>query len=336
MSKLRSLSPSYPISQEPAVYVIHENDEWVKPLRKAFEQFKVPFVEWFVDSGKIDLDEVPPQGIFYNRMSASSHTRSHRFAAEITGPLLAWLQLHGRKVINDRRALQLEIRKFEQYLELRKYGIKTPATIAASGKEQIVQAARQLGSAPFILKPNRGGKGQGVRLFNTLEELEGVLRETDDQSLDGISLIQEYVRPQEGYITRLEFIGGKFYYAVKVDASGGFELCPADGCQAGDAFCPTSEEAGGNKFEVDTSFTDDVLIGKLEKFFEANGMRVAAAEFVQNERGERFVYDININTNYNQAAEKRAGNSKQGMTQIARFLKKELQNEYFGVSSLAI
>jgi hypothetical protein len=27
-------------------------------------------------------------------------------------------------------------------------------------------------------------------------------------------------------ITRAEFVGGKFIYAVEVDTSGGFELCP--------------------------------------------------------------------------------------------------------------
>ena len=75
---------------------------------------------------EVDLESVPPEGIFYNRMSASSHTRDHRYAVEMTGTVLAWLESHGRKVINGRRALQLEIRKSEQYLALKKNGIKTP------------------------------------------------------------------------------------------------------------------------------------------------------------------------------------------------------------------
>jgi hypothetical protein len=31
-------------------------------------------------------------------MSASSHTRDHRYAAELTAAVLAWLERHGRQV----------------------------------------------------------------------------------------------------------------------------------------------------------------------------------------------------------------------------------------------
>ena len=34
-------------------------------------------------------------------------------------------------------------------------------------------------------------------------------------------------------ITRAEFVGGRFLYAVEVDTSSGFELCPADACTVG-------------------------------------------------------------------------------------------------------
>src|SRR5690242_18415326 len=66
------------------IYVIHENDAWVEPLRVAFAELRLPFTEWFIAEGKLDLDRAPPQGVFYNRMSASSHTRGHRYAAELT------------------------------------------------------------------------------------------------------------------------------------------------------------------------------------------------------------------------------------------------------------
>ena len=74
------------------IYVIHENDAWVEPLRAAFKESELPFDEWFIDDGTLDLSETPPPGVFYNRMSASSHTRGHRYAAELTGGVLAWLE----------------------------------------------------------------------------------------------------------------------------------------------------------------------------------------------------------------------------------------------------
>jgi len=43
--------------------------------------------------------------------------------------------------------------------------------------------------------------------------------------VDGVTLIQEYVRAPAPFITRVEFIGSEFLYAVQVDTSLGFELC---------------------------------------------------------------------------------------------------------------
>ena len=290
---------------------------------KLFDEIGTPYKEWFIKDGVVDIEGTPPEGVFYNRMSASSHTRDHRYAVEFTGPLMAWLQLNGRRVINDRRALQLEVRKIEQYAELKKAGINYPKTIAAVGKANIIEAAKKLGQEQFILKPNRGGKGKDVQLFRSIESLEAFLEVDDDISLDGVALIQEYAKPASGSITRLEFIGGKFYYAVEVDASGGFELCPADSCQIEDAFCPAPDKLAKSKFTVLKDFWIPE-IPACEAFLAANGMEVAAMEFSQDENGVRHFYDVNINTNYNAKAELEAGGQKRGMRRIAEFLTSQL------------
>lgn len=323
----------------PAVYVIHENPEWLVPLRAALEAEGVPWVDWFVHEGRVDLGAAPPAGVFYNRMSASSHTRDHRYSVELTAQLVAWLQRHGRRVVNGRRALQLEVSKFEQYLALQAHGIATPRTIAASGREEILAAARALGQAPFILKPNRGGKGLGVQLCSDAAALERALeglRDGGEISLDGIVLLQEYIRPAAGFITRMEFIGGRYYYAVEVDTADGFELCPADACAVGEAFCPAPGAQPGQqsrqKFRLSERAPEAELVARLEAFLRANDAEIAAAEFVTNERGERFVYDINMNTNYNRQAERTAGGERDAMRAVARFLGRELAGPGAGLS----
>src|SRR6267378_2730508 len=101
------------------IHVIHEKAAWLAQLVAAFDRRRLPWREWFLDRGVSDLSQPPPQGVFYNRMSASSHTRDHRYAAELTAAVLAWLERHGRRVINDSRALRLEISKIEQYEALK-------------------------------------------------------------------------------------------------------------------------------------------------------------------------------------------------------------------------
>ena len=37
------------------MYVIHENDAWVVPLRREFALLGCPYSEWFLDTGPLDL-----------------------------------------------------------------------------------------------------------------------------------------------------------------------------------------------------------------------------------------------------------------------------------------
>jgi hypothetical protein len=308
------------------IYVIHENPAWLEPLVRALDSEALPWRDWFLDRGAFDLSQPPPEGVFYNRMSASSHTRDHRYAAELTASVLAWLAGHGRRIVNGPRALDLEISKARQYAALEAAGIRTPKTVLVAGKEHLPAAARRhFDGGPVILKPNRGGKGLGVRLFHTADALAGYLDSADyESSVDGLHLLQQYIRAPQPLITRAEFIGGRFLYAVEVDTSDGFELCPADVCAVEDAFCPAGSEGDGGpraKFTI----IDDVDAGlkqRYERFLAANGIEVAGIEFIADPNGATYTYDVNTNTNYNPEAESRAGRS--AMTALARFLGGEL------------
>ncbi|BBK32650.1 carbamoyl-phosphate synthase L subunit-like protein [Stella humosa] len=306
------------------IFVIHENDAWVEPLRAAFAEIAAPYEEWFIDRGAVDLRGPPPEGVFYNRMSASSHTRGHRYAPEHAGAVLAWLERHGRTVVNGSRALALEVSKVAQYQALAGFGVDTPDTIAVIGREHVAAAADAIGY-PVILKHNRAGKGLGVRLLLSREAVDQHLESADfEEPIDGITLVQRYIEAPEPFITRVEFIGGRFHYAVRVDTSEGFELCPADQCRidaadaaSADAFAACPATAPSDKFRIVENFTHP-LIPAWERFLAANDIGVAGIEFIVDRQGRSWTYDVNTNTNYNPDAEARAG--KFGMKAIARHL----------------
>jgi hypothetical protein len=298
------------------IYVIHENNEWVVPLRTAFSERNLPYAEWYLDQWAVDLSGLPPHGVFYNRMSASSHTRDHRYSAELTATVLAWLERHGRVVVNDSRALDLEISKTRQYMRLAREGIAVPKTVAVVGERALSDALSAFAQGPLIVKPNRSGKGLGVRLYETPEQILRAAEHGDlPDTVDGTLLVQEYIRGETGHIYRAEFVGGRFLYLVKIDATGGFELCPADACEL-DTFCPAAP--GGKKFEiVDGVITPD-QIARYQRFLRNNGIGIAGIEFVVRPNDDRVVYDVNTNTNYNADAESAAG--KSGMGAIADHL----------------
>ena len=307
------------------IHVIHENPAWLPPLAEALDRNDLPWTEWFLHTGAFDLAAPPPEGVFYNRMSASSHTRDHRFSAEFTASVLAWLTRWGRTVVNGPAALDLEISKVRQYAALEAAGIRTPRTVMVAGREEIVAAAaKHFPGRPVILKPNRGGKGLGVRLFHTAAGLAEYVDGPDYVApVDGIQLLQDYVQAPRPVITRAEFTGGRFTYAVEVDTSDGFELCPADVCAIGEAACPVGEIPGkpAHRFTVIEGI-DLALRARLETFLARSGVDVAGIEFIQGPDGP-LVYDVNTNTNYNPEAEARAGiagTPRSGMGALAAYL----------------
>jgi hypothetical protein len=308
-----------------SVYIIHENDEWLAPMQAAFNRENVPFQEWHLDEGSFDFDSPPPEGVFYSRMSASAHTRGHLYAPEYTASVLTWLEAHGCRVINGAQVLSLELSKVKQYAALQACGIRTPHTIVAVGKDAIREAAHNFG-APLILKPNRGGKGAGVQLFNTLDAVDAYLdSDAYETGPDGTLLIQDYIKSADSSILRNEFVGGKHLYTVRVDTSQGFELCPADVCQIEDLACPVGEDPTP-KFEILKDFTHPNL-ELYARFLHENGIEVAGIEMIFDEDGVAWTYDVNTNTNYNPDAEESAGFSgttRAGMGALSHFLGGEL------------
>ncbi len=298
------------------IHILHENDAWTAPLIAALEARRLPFRDWHLARGVLDLAETPPTGVFYNRMSASSHTRDHRFAPEFTAAVLGWLEGHGRRVLNGSRALALEVSKMAQYAALARHGIAHPRTTAAVARDDILAAARRF-DGPFITKDNRAGRGLGVKLFHDVDTLARHLDGPAFQpSVDGVMLVQEYIEAPERCIVRVEFIGRRFVYAVRVDTSEGFELCPADACRVDDA--PAGDVP---MFQIIDGF-DDPLIGRYAEVMAANDIHVAAFELVRDRAGRAYTYDLNTNTNYNGDAEVAAGVSAMGL--LADYLGEEL------------
>ena len=219
------------MSGQAKVFVIHENSEWLPPLRSAFDELGTPYEEWLLDRTTVDLSKAPPEGVFFNRMSASNYTRGHNHSNHSTDIVLRWLEAHGRRVVNGPDVLRLEFSKAAQQVLLDKSGIATPRTVVAIGKDKIVEAARDFDAIPFFVKPNQGGKGLGVQLFDSIEALETALEAGSfPDSVDDVWLIQDKIETTEDFITRAEFVGGKFVYAVRVFSGGSIELCPADVC----------------------------------------------------------------------------------------------------------
>ena len=163
-------------------------------------------------------------------MSASSHTAgTTAYAAELHRRRagLAGAPRDERVSVNDSRALRLETLQSRAIRGAGAHGLRTPTRFGVVGHERIADARRgpPLGY-PLILKHNRGGQGPlgvrpvprpgGARRASRFRRLRGADRR------DHRPLVQRYAsrRPRRSS-RRLEFVGGRFLYAVRVDTSEG-------------------------------------------------------------------------------------------------------------------
>lgn len=316
------LSPDPSRSTQFAVHVLHDNPDWIPPFRRAFEAEGVPLVEWPLGTGTLDLDSEPPRGVIWSRLSASSHTRDAPLAKDAARSITAWAASWGRRVVNGQHVADLEVSKVIQHAALRRAGFDVPRTLAVFGRDGLIEAAQRV-AAPFLTKHNQGGKGLGVRRFDDHDSFrEYVTGDDFEDAADGITLLQELLIADEPAITRAEFVGGEFVYAVRVDTSqGGFELCPAEACAV-----PGAGDDPEPMFRIRPEVTaEDPLIRRYAALLSDLGIEIAGIEFMTTVDGRTVTYDINTNTNYNPDVED--GLEVSAARRIARYLGALLREE---------
>jgi hypothetical protein len=124
-----------------------------------------------------------------------------------------------------------------------------------------------------------------------------------DLGVDSVALVQEFIPARGGFITRVETLGGKHLYAIKVHLSGEtFDLCPADICQTStgqslDNACVVEASKAGLKVEGFNAPAP--VIQDIERIVRAAGIDVGGIEYIIDDRdGQIYYYDINALSNF--------------------------------------
>jgi hypothetical protein len=85
-----------------------------------------------------------------------------------------------------------------------------------------------------LVKANVGGSGAGIVRFDSASAIVGDAASRGELDLgpDGTALVQELAPLRGDAIMRVELLGGRVLYGIRVfPAEGSFNLCPADVCQ---------------------------------------------------------------------------------------------------------
>jgi glutathione synthase/RimK-type ligase-like ATP-grasp enzyme len=242
---------------------------------------------------------------------------------------LEHLERQGIRVINGARAFRYEISKASQASLLKSLNLRFIPTRVIHDAGQAVAAAVGL-RYPIVVKPNIGGSGKGVTRFDSSQELaQAAAAGRLDLGYDHIGLVQEFVPARGGFITRVETLGGKYLYGIKVHLSGEtFDLCPADICQTStgqilDNVCAVEAAKAG--LRVDGYEPPPQVIHDIERIVQAAGIDVGGIEYLVDDRdGQIYYYDINALSNFVADAPRVIGFDP--VENLADFLEKELHD----------
>src|SRR5215468_4663324 len=218
----------YTGAMPPSLAVLFEHPEWQKPLFAALDRRGVPYSAVDLKHAAFDPDAVPAAALYFNQASPSAYVRGNTRAVPLALSLMRSLELGGARVLNGSRAFLLELSKSAQAALLNKLGIPHPRSLAFNDAETAL--AQWAGGWPALLKPEQGGSGARMFLLHSADEFRRLLRDRPELWLpDNLLLLQEYfpVDPSQG-IVRMEFLGGKLLYAMRVVSNGAFNLCPSE------------------------------------------------------------------------------------------------------------
>ncbi len=316
------------------IAIYYEHSDWFRPLFAALDKRGIEYVKIDAANHFYNPHAAKNYSIFFNRMSASAYLRGHANAIFYTRGLLASLEKQGVRVVNGYDAFQIEISKALQAALFESLGVKYPKTRIINSAASAASAAQDL-EFPIVFKPNIGGRGAGIVKFDSLKDLENAAAQSLlDLGIDGTALVQEFAPKKGEHINRVETLGGKFLYAIKIYPNEeSFNLCPAEICQIEDAQEKSGISAIGEMCLVDAPKSGlrierfeppQEIIEIVEKIVAAAKIDVGGVEYLIDERtNESLFYDINALSNFVADAVNLIGFDPHG--KLVDFLEQEIE-----------
>ena len=286
--------------------IYYEHPDWFRPLFTELDRRGVNYEAVNADRHAYDATngDGSQYGLVFNRMSPSAYLRGRGDAIFYTQAFLAHLERRGIRVVNGTDAFASEISKAAQLALMESLGLPYPRTRVIHRPAQAPAAADGL-RWPIAVKPNIGGSGAGVRRFDTPEALREAVEDGSlDLGIDSTALVQEFIPQEESRIVRVEVLGGRYLYAIRIYTPGtSFDLCPADVCQRVDGAALDAQvcavDAPKRGLRVEGYEPPRPVADAVERILAAAGIEVGGVEYMIDARdGKLYYYDVNALSNF--------------------------------------
>ncbi len=188
--------------------ILYESDEWSSYALNSYIQNSGLETCMINTEEEIPVEKLLSCSMIVNRVFASAQFRGHQKSLERVPGIISLLKEQGIPMINPYDAHAYEVNKGLSTKVLGEYGIAVPTVFGVCSKSQIPSLNADY---PFIIKPNCGGRTNYTYIIHDADELQYAMDEIPDIEM----IVEEYIEPVFGYLTRIEVIDGECRLILK-------------------------------------------------------------------------------------------------------------------------
>lgn len=199
------------------VIVLYESEEWsTYALQSRIQEQGIPCRLVCMEDG-IFWDQFSDGDLVVNRVFASAQFRGHGRSLSRMPELIAYLKEKQIPMLNPYQAHFYETSKDLSTRILHEHGLPVPKVYGTFQKRQgdepedVFKALPAGIEYPCIVKPNCGGRTTYTYIIHSRKELEDALLQIPAMEM----IVEEYLEPVHGFLTRIEVIGGECRLIVK-------------------------------------------------------------------------------------------------------------------------
>lgn len=272
-----------------SIAILFESHEWssfalADGVRKYLPDVEVTLYDL---ETAVSEEKILTNDLIVSRIFASAQFRSHDASLQKVISILNEAEDRGIPLLNSRAAHFYEINKQLAAQVLNTYNIPAPKVYACLYPRQGFNGLKI--DYPAIVKPNCGGRSTDTYVIKKPEDLPSTWQLLDP---DVEFLIESYIPPKDGYVTRIEVIGGQCVQLLKKSVTDAGIAAYHLGSRFVDySDCPAEVQ----KLALDAVNCLDIQMGSLDIIEGENGNYVIDVNSVSNyaeENIEMFGFDL--------------------------------------------
>lgn len=203
-----------PEDKTPTIGILYESDEWsdhklAAELQRALADEGCDAEVALIDMERPDaIERTLACGLLASRVFASARFRGHDASLARMARLVEAAAAAGVPLMNHGSAHRFEVDKQAATEALGAVGIAVPRVFACAEARAIDPQALPY---PCIIKPNCGGRTTHTAILHDATEANRFLANAPE----GAFIVEEYIEPERGFLTRIEIVDGRVALVVK-------------------------------------------------------------------------------------------------------------------------